>query len=354
MKNLIALLLIFGILSCKKEPDNLNNTTIKDYTFDYNKEKIVDLEKTESFISKEQYEFDNYLKPISKEEYLKDSLAYQNSLDSKQYVFKNNVLQTAYGTVKFVPSENKDSDTFVNYSYLGFSNVIDSHIINLNLYEGEKTLLLSNQNYQYTTISSTPFFSKSKNYALNFKNADGLSSQVSLYDIKNKKLIHFITIWSENYLTDNVFWDGNDNMILKIRKNDSGAISYAKILMSDIKSGKKTTESSIKKNKTQDWKGEYQITTKAISNYNQKEIDLLYSISLKSNESAILSIGADQTQDYWCEGDYYLTEENGVLKATGKCDENDINDFYLKQENGIYYIKSKRFLNQDWQVLKKE
>jgi len=354
MKNLIALLSIFCILSCKKESDSHQSTTKKDYTFDYNKEKIVDVEKPESFISKEQYEFDNYLKLISKEEYLKDSLAYQNSLDSKQYVFKNNVLQTAYGTVKFVPSEGKDSDTFVNYSYLGFSNVIDSHIINLNLYEGEKALLLSNQNYQYTTISSTPFFSKSKNYALNFKNADGLSSQVSLYDIKNKKLIHFITIWSENYLTDNIFWDGNDNIILKIRKNDSGAISYAKILMSDIKSGKKTTESSVEKNKTQDWKGEYQITTKAISNYNQKEIDLLYSISLKSNESAILSIGADQTQDYWCEGDYYLTEENGVLKATGKCDENDINDFYLKQENGIYYIKSKRFLNQDWQVLKKE
>ncbi|WP_333852037.1 hypothetical protein [Epilithonimonas sp.] len=122
------------------------------------------------------------------------------------------------------------------------------------------------------------------------------------------------------------------------------------------KKDSKTPHSNPTQNidKTQDWKGEYKITTKGISNYNQKEIDLLYSISVTTNESAILSIGADQVQDYWCEGDYYLTEENGILKATGKCDEDDINDFYLKQENGVYYIKSKRFLNQNWQVLKKE
>ena len=354
MKNLIALLLIVGILSCKKESDNLQNTSKKDYTFDYNKEKINDLEKSESFVGIEQYEFDNYLKPISKEEYIKDSLAYRNSLDSKKYVFNDNQLQTAYGNVKFVPSQDKSSDAFVNYSYAGFSDLINNHIINLNLYEGEKVLLLSNQDYQYITISSIPFFSKSKNYALNFKDIDGLSSQVSVYDIKDKKLIHLTTFWSDNYLTENVFWDDNDNVILKIRKNDSGAISYSKILISDIKSGISKTESLSKKNKTQDWKGDYQITTNAISNYNQKEIDLLYSISITSKESATLSIGADQTQDYWCEGDYYLIEDNGILKATGKCDEDDINNFYIKQENGIYYIKSKRFINQDWQVLKKK
>ena len=122
---------------------------------------------------------------------------------------------------------------------------------------------------------------------------------------------------------------------------------------------KDSKEIQIKPDKIQpakkiNWKGDYQITTKAISNYNQKEIDLLYSISIESNDAAILSIGADQVQDYWCEGDYYLIEKNGILKATGKCDEDDLNNFYLKLENGIYHIKSKRFLNQGWQILKKE
>lgn len=116
----------------------------------------------------------------------------------------------------------------------------------------------------------------------------------------------------------------------------------------------KIPASDNKSTSNKHWKGEYEITTKAISNYNNTEIDLLYSISLSSDASAIVSIGADQVQDYWCEGEYYLTDENGILHATGKCDEDDINDFYLKYQNGIYFIKSKRFLIQDWQVLKKE
>ncbi|WDF45927.1 hypothetical protein PQ459_13565 [Chryseobacterium sp. KACC 21268] len=299
----------------------------------------------------EENEYDQFLKPISRAEFIKDSSAYQNNLDEKKYRFSSNILKTDYGNIKMIPTNDKNSDSFVNYSYAGFSDLINSHIINLKLYDGEKALILSNKDYKSATISSLPYFSKSKLYALNFKNSDGLSSQISIYDIKEKKLKHFTTLWSENFLTDDVFWDSDDNMILKLRKNDSGKISYSKLVISDIKSLDKNDIISTKKENSQSWKGEYQITTKAISNYNQKEIDLLYSISLASDESAILSIGADQAQDYWCEGEYYLTEQNGILKATGKCDEDDINDFYLKQEQGRYYIKSKRFLDQNWIVL---
>lgn len=354
MRNLTAILILSSILSCKKDKNVLPDTTNKIYTFDYHKQKIGDLENLDSLVNNEQNEYDRFLNPISKEEYINDSIAYKNNLDEKKYTFSSNLLKTYYGDVKFTPSNDKNSDSFVNYSYEGFSDLIDSHIINLNLYEGEKTLILSNQDYHFTTISSLPYFSKSKMYALNFKDLDGLSSQISVYDIKEKKLKYTTTLWSENFLADYVFWDSDDNVILKLRKNDSGTISYAKILISDIKSEKKKIGISIKKDKSQDWKGEYQIITKAISNYNQKEIDLFYTITFESNKSVILSIGADQTQDYWCEGNYYLTDENGILKATGKCDEDDTNDFYLKQENGTFYIKSKRFLNRDWQVLKKK
>lgn len=79
-----------------------------------------------------------------------------------------------------------------------------------------------------------------------------------------------------------------------------------------------------------------------------------YSITVISDKSSTLSIGAEQSQDYWCEGEYQLNEEQRILHAKGKCDEDDINDFYLKQENGKYFIKSKRFLNQDWQELYKK
>lgn len=102
------------------------------------------------------------------------------------------------------------------------------------------------------------------------------------------------------------------------------------------------------------WIGNYNIKTKAISDGDNKEFIIRYYISIDSSDKAILSIGAEHSEDYWCEGDYYLTKENNILHAKGKCDQDDTNDFYLKYENGEYYIKSKRFEDQDWQVLNKD
>lgn len=111
---------------------------------------------------------------------------------------------------------------------------------------------------------------------------------------------------------------------------------------------------NIEKTVPTNWIGEYKIKTKAISNSNNQEFEIRYYITITDNSSAVLSIGAENSEDYWCEGDYTLTNDNNILHASGKCDENNINDFYLKFENGKYFIKSKRFLNQDWQDLKKE
>jgi hypothetical protein len=107
---------------------------------------------------------------------------------------------------------------------------------------------------------------------------------------------------------------------------------------------------SVKEN----WDGDYSIKTKAISNSEgHQEIDLGYYINIKSKK-AILSISAEYTEDYWCEGDYYLQNIDNTLYATGKCDQNDENDFVLKDEKNFYFIKSKRFKNKDWQLLSKE
>jgi len=128
-------------------------------------------------------------------------------------------------------------------------------------------------------------------------------------------------------------------------------------LVSSVKKPKiKNLEEIIENTKYSiDWKGHYTITTKAISRYDNQEIDLLYSITVKSNDTAILSIGADSVQDYGCEGSFKLTNENDILHAKGgKCDPVYEFDFFLKKENGKYYIKSKQFLNPDWQILKKD
>lgn len=129
-----------------------------------------------------------------------------------------------------------------------------------------------------------------------------------------------------------------------------------KLVSSSKKADKKNTEKITGNTSSEiDWKGHYKITTKAISRYDNQEIDLLYSITIKSKNTAILSIGADSVQDYGCEGSFKLTNENNLLHAKGgKCDPVYEFDFFLKQENGKYYIKSKQFLNPDWQILKRD
>ncbi|WP_048509729.1 hypothetical protein [Chryseobacterium sp. FH2] len=110
---------------------------------------------------------------------------------------------------------------------------------------------------------------------------------------------------------------------------------------------------SVSNSSLEKLKGSYKISSKAISNYNGEEILLDYFLSFESSKKAILSIGADYSEDYGCEGEYKLTKENNILHARGKCDQDDVDDFYVKFENGKYYIRSKRFINQDWQELKK-
>lgn len=119
----------------------------------------------------------------------------------------------------------------------------------------------------------------------------------------------------------------------------------------------KENKSSIaKKNilKEVDLIGAYKIYAPAVSNSNGEEISLGYFITIKSSTKAILSIDAKYSEDYGCEGEYRLTNNENVIHAKGKCDQDSVDDFYLKYENGKYFIKSKRFINQDWQETIKE
>jgi hypothetical protein len=117
---------------------------------------------------------------------------------------------------------------------------------------------------------------------------------------------------------------------------------------------KDTSKTDVIVNKKENWDGDYSIKTKAISyQENHQEIDLRYYINIKGKK-AILSIGAEFSEDYWCEGDYYLDINNEGIYAIGKCNEDDINDFAIKQAKNQFYIKSNRFKNKDWQILTKE
>lgn len=119
---------------------------------------------------------------------------------------------------------------------------------------------------------------------------------------------------------------------------------------------KENKDGTAKQNilKKPDLVGAYKIYAPAISNSNGEEISLGYFITVKSHAKAILSIDAKYSEDYGCEGEYELINNENIIYAKGKCDQDDLDDFYLKYKDGKYFIKSKRFLNQDWQELIKE
>lgn len=340
-------------LNCEKAQSHkkIKNENTYEYIFDSNKEANLD-----SFLQNSNYKIEDRFLPISKEEYIKDSINFKNNITVDQSIFHQYKLKTPYGQIKFTPNKNKSSDGYIDYSYAGYSKKINNQIININLYEGDKTLLINNSDYKYNLIESNPIFSEKTNQFLCFTNSEGTFTNISIYNFNSSNIQHQLTFWSDEVLIENAFWNTQNDIILKIQKNDNN-FSFYKILNININSNTKQNVPKLNPlNQKFDgnWKGSYEITSKAISQYDKKEIDLSYTISIKSDKSAILSIGAEQAQDYWCEGSYALTKENDILHAKGKCDQDDTDDFYLKFEDEKYFIKSKRFLNQDWQELKKE
>lgn len=352
MRNILSILIILFFIQCKKSQSSVSKNE-KEFVFDYNKESTIQIENLDLFLLKDEYKLENYLISITKEEYVRDSTRYINDIkDEKSSSFDNDILQTNYGRVKFIPYTNKSSDAFVEYGYWGFSQSMNSYLMNVKLYGGEKTLIINGNSYQNELIDGKPIISPNKKNALTYKDDEGISSHLSLYHINDSKIKHYTTLWSETVSLNNVLWSQNNEMILKTKNYDSGSNLYFKIKTEDLRSSKSKNSFSTEKNKN--WLGEYRIITEAKSRADDEKVLLKYYITIDSPYTAILSIGADKSEDYWCEGDYNIENESNVLHAKGKCDEDDINDFFLKQENGKYYIKSKRFLNPDWQELTKD
>lgn len=131
-------------------------------------------------------------------------------------------------------------------------------------------------------------------------------------------------------------------------------ILIGSILFLVIGCKKETGYPNTNKEDKANFNGDYDIAAKAISQYDNKEIELYYAITVKNDKSALLSINAEQVQDYWCEGPYTLYNQDNIIHARGKCDQNDLDDFYIKHEDNKYFIKSKRFINQNWQELHKK
>lgn len=123
MKKIFFLLLLFIIFSCKKtsslenSPSNQNSS--KEYTFDYHKDAVntdnTDMQNSNS------YQLEDYIMPISKNDFVKDSLRYKNDLSNDKPTFEYPTLNTSFGKIKFIANKNTSSDSYVDYSYVGFN-----------------------------------------------------------------------------------------------------------------------------------------------------------------------------------------------------------------------------------------
>lgn len=181
---------------------------------------------------------------------------------------------------------------------------------------------------------------------------ESLNSEASLqkrFSIGKDKLIHVFENSSGYDFTD----DGKEILVTEKKKNTYTVSKSGKFILQQNTSNNSVSKTNDSK-PDKSWLGSYSIKTDAVSNADNKEFILRYYININSLSDATLSIGAENPQDYICEGKYVLQTDNNKIYASGKCDSDDINDFYLKKESGKYYIKSKRFLNQDWQELIKE
>ncbi len=209
------------------------NKTAKEYTYNYHSDTV----KTDdilSFYDNKEYQLENYISPITKEEFIKDSISYKNEYNLSNDLLKNNsFLKLPYGNVKFEKNLKRDSDSYIDYFYIGYSKTLNSHIINISLYEGSQTLLLNNTKYEYKVIDSEPIFSEDKSQVINYKDSDGLSSSLTLYTVHQNSLKLNKLLWSEKNSIDYSFWNKNNEIIVKLFNTETSKINYHKVVLEE-------------------------------------------------------------------------------------------------------------------------
>ena len=112
------------------------------------------------------------------------------------------------------------------------------------------------------------------------------------------------------------------------------------------------------KSKKIDLKGDYFINANVTSVETGDVMKISFYFNFNGSE-AILSIGTNNSLEAYCEGNYNIIQDNNIAKlkyvGEGICTSNESeSSFLLKQEKNQYFIKSKRFYNDEWQILNKK
>lgn len=226
MKYVKLIILLFVVLGCEKNEAVAQVANNKNYIFDYHQERNV-FDDVSNYFGKQEFQLENYLSEISREQYIKDSVSYENEYSLKENILdKSNILEVPYGKIKFVNNDNTTSDLFSKYNYSGFSDLLNSHIIKISLYENDVYMLLKNDKYDYRFLEDEPIISSNKKKLLTYKNNGGLNSTLSIYTIKDKNLTLDKTIWSEENIIENAFWNSKNTITIKLRNLITDETNY--------------------------------------------------------------------------------------------------------------------------------
>lgn len=104
--------------------------------------------------------------------------------------------------------------------------------------------------------------------------------------------------------------------------------------------------------------GMFTINTTVESITSEKEIRLKFNFYFQNEQEMNLKISTDNYEEAYCEGKYKLVKNKNIIEVKyddeGICTDNvEESNFYIKKENSKILIKSKRFINQNWQELTK-
>ncbi|SER02263.1 hypothetical protein SAMN04488097_3683 [Epilithonimonas lactis] len=204
-----------------------NQNSSNEYLFDYHKDRLDTDDK--AMENSTSYQLEDYIIPISKSDFVKDSLLYKNDVSNNKSAFEYPTLNTSFGKVKFAADKNTSSDSYVDYSYLGFNQKNNFHVINIRLYEGERALLMNDKSYKYTILDGIPLFSNNAEDALVYKDQDGLSSYLAFYKIEDGSLNKYLSLSSDENIIDSAVWDHENNAVIKLRNLSDGSTKYYKI-----------------------------------------------------------------------------------------------------------------------------
>ena len=87
------------------------------------------------------------------------------------------------------------------------------------------------------------------------------------------------------------------------------------------------------------WKGSYQITANALSHLRKKKCEFSDFIYFNSDNVATVSIGADHSEDYWCEGDYDLLRKMTFYTLGENATKMTCRTFILKKKMIKFILK---------------